>query len=149
MLHLPDVVPAVAPPAPSLPARPLLVLVRDTSDLEAPLAEAAGRARAAGRPLLVAVAVPPRPLTIDAAILAWHDRLVADLVAAMTGAVRHRCGPDVRVVLVRRPRGRGRRRLAHRLAALAHRHGAELHPPGPTPGLRDDTVPHPAAEGAR
>lgn len=127
--------PVTAPRAPHVPvggAPPLLVVVRNAADLDT-LRDAAGRARATDRPLLVAVVVPPRPLTTDLLIHERHTRLWSALEAAIVGIARRHCaGPGDQVVRVKQPWDvtprRARRRLLDRLAALAERHDAEIHP---------------------
>jgi hypothetical protein len=136
-------VPAYQPVSPAESGRPLLVAARNVADLDGVVAEAAGRAHATQRPLLVAVVLPPRPLTIDAAVHALHERMVTDLVAAVAGTIRRRHGDDAHVLQLRQPAGPSRRvraRLVRRLAALADRYGAELHPTAAAPGDVDDIV---------
>ena len=149
----PELVAAVAPHAPPSPtASPLLVVVHDIADLDGPLVDAAGRAGAEGRALLVSVVIPARPLTIDAVVHAMHARLVAELEAAMTAAVHQRTGPRVPVLLVPRSRGRTartHRRLARRVASLARLHGAEVHPGGPVGQPSGQRLLTGAGDGAR
>jgi hypothetical protein len=122
----------VAPPG----GPPLLVALDGVADLDTSLPEAAGRARATGRALLVAIVEPPGPLTVDPVIHARHAQRQSDLHVALAAAVRRRCaGLDVEVLRLRRPRALTRRRaragLQRRLAALARRRGAELHRSSP------------------
>jgi hypothetical protein len=121
----------------SVPARtpatpPLLVAVRDVADLDGVLQDAAGRAAAEDRPLLVALVAAPPALTLDPVVHVLHARLRADLCAAVASAARGRRRLDVGVVEVRSSRALTRRRadgaLDRRLDALARRHHAERHP---------------------
>lgn len=123
-------VPAWTPATP-----PLLVAVRDFADLDGVLQDAAGRAAAQDRPLLVAVVGSPPPLTVDPVLHALHTRLRADLRAGVAAAAtRGHRRLDVGVVEVRPPWALTRRRteqaLGRRLDALARRHHAERHPDG-------------------
>lgn len=124
---------APAPPAPPAAAGPLLVAVHSVADLDTSLVQAAGRARAEGRSLLVAIVAPPHPPTVDAVVHQRHAWLQAQVRTALLTGVHRRCVDiPVRIADVRRPWGltsaRARRGLHRRLAALARRHGAEAHP---------------------
>ncbi len=139
----PDRAAATSPAAPdTAPGAPLLVALDGVADLDTTLVEAAGRARATGRALLVALVEPADPLTTDPVIHARHARLRSELHVALAAAVRRRCaGLDVEVLRLRRPwaltRQRARRGLQRRLTALAHSRGAELHgSPRTTPSGR-------------
>lgn len=120
-------------------APPLLVPIREVTDLEGPLAHAADRARAEHRLLLVTIVAPAHPRTIDAAIHQRHARRTAALDDALLAGVHRTCADvPVRVLRERTPwalsRGRLQRALWRRLTALAERHGAELVlPSGPAP----------------
>jgi hypothetical protein len=120
----------VHPTVPPVPARtpaapPLLVTVRTVADLDGVLQDAAGRAAAEDRPLLVALVAPPAPLTIDAAIHARRAALKAALrTAVVAAATRGRAGLDIAVIEVRARRPG----LDSRLDALVRRHHAERHP---------------------
>jgi hypothetical protein len=125
---------AAAPAAPAAPpgGPPLLVALDGLADLDTSLPEAAGRARATGRALLVAIVEPPGPLTVDPVVHARHALLRAELHAALAATVRRRCADlDVEVLRLRRPRALTRRGardgLQRRLTALARSRGAELH----------------------
>jgi hypothetical protein len=123
----------------------LLVVVRDADDIGGPLREARGRAAAEGRALLVALVVPPLPLSTHPVVQALYTSAVKDLTAAVAMAARgSRRGLSVTVVPVRAPRRptrpRARRALGRRLDEVARRYGAERHPdppadlPGTPPG---------------
>jgi hypothetical protein len=117
-------------------ARPVLVVVATEADTTGVLADAAGRAVATGRPLVVAVVVPALPFSTDAVVQAvMADRRAASY-ARLIGSVRETCerhGLDgARIVELRARRRalrRSRLRLLRRdLTALARRHRADLHP---------------------
>lgn len=127
-------------PAPAVDSRDpvdaLLVGVRDDTDVETSLAEAAGRARCEGRALVVAVVRPPAPLSTDAVIQQRAaDRVTRDLIRRRC-LVRTTCAHagvkvrDLRTVaqpwrLSRHGQDRALRRRLHALARTLH---AELHP---------------------
>jgi hypothetical protein len=131
---------AVGVPAPERDHRDprdlLLVGVRDETDVETTLAEAAGRARCEGRALVVALVRPQAPLSADAVIQQRvADRVARDLVRRRF-LVRARCAEagvrldDIRTVAQPwrlGPRGR-ERALRQRLRDLARVLRAELHP---------------------
>ena len=119
----------------------ILVCLREPADLTGSLTQAAARARAGRRPLVVVVVEPPRMWTIDAAVIAVQDRRRSREVDSMTRAARMMCDRiEVRVeeVIVIRPSWAWTRRSRERaidsqLTAIAESRGAELHPAPPPP----------------
>jgi hypothetical protein len=144
--------PVVVPPRSTPTACPLLVVVRDADDIGGPLREARGRAAAEGRVLLVALVVPPLPLSTHPVVHALYTSAVKDLAAAaaMAGRGDHR-RLSVTVVPVRAPRRPtrpgARRALRRRLDEVARRYGAERHPDPPAD--RPGTPPGAAVSAAR
>jgi hypothetical protein len=117
-------------------ARPVLVVVATEADTTSVLADAAGRAAATGRPLVVAVVVPAPAWSADASLQAvMADRRAASY-ARLIGSVRETCERHglggARIVELRARRRalrRSRLRLLRRdLTALARLHRADLHP---------------------
>lgn len=116
--------------------RPVLVAVATGADTTGVLADAAGRAAATGRPLVVAVVVPAPAWSTDAAVQAVMAERRAASYVRLIGAVRDTCERHglgaARIVELRSRRRalrRSRLRLLRRdLTALARRHDADLHP---------------------
>lgn len=112
----------------------LLVLVGDGDDLVLRLAVAADQARAERRPVVVGIVEPPRPLTIDAAIQARHERRrVKERAALVAEALEHCAGvPEVGFVHLEQPWGltgaAARRALLRKAQRVARRAGCELFP---------------------
>ncbi len=112
----------------------LLVLIRDSDDLLMRLAPAAVQARAEQRPVLVALVEPRRPLTIDAAIQARHERRREIERAARVAEAREHCAgvPEVGVVHLEQPWLRtaaaARRSVLRRAQRLARHTGHVLYP---------------------
>jgi hypothetical protein len=117
-------------------ARPVLVAVATEADTTGVLADAAGRAAASGRPLVVAVVVPAPIWSTDAAVQAVMAERRAASYTRLIDSVRETCehyglaaSRIVELRTRRRALRRSRLRLLRRdLAALARRHSADLHP---------------------
>jgi hypothetical protein len=141
---------ATAPPTDPAAGPPgLVVALRRPADLTTTLEQAAARARAQRRPLIVLIVGSARPWTIDAAVVAVQDRRHARETASMASAAEAMCARaavEVREVVVVPPpwawTRRGRDRALHcRLAALAESRNAELHP---VPSAGSTAPDHPA-----
>jgi len=121
---------------PRVGTRPVLVAVATEADTSGVLVEAVGRATATGRPLVVAVVLPSLAWSTDAALQAVLAERRAASYVRLLDAVRATCEHHglvgTRIVELRtraRALRRSRLRLLRRdLAALARRHGADLHP---------------------
>jgi hypothetical protein len=116
--------------------RPVLVVVATQADTTGVLADAAGRARVTGRPLVVAMVVPAPAFSTDPVVQAVMAQRRAASYARLIGSIRETCEQHglgtARIVELRARRRalrRSRLRLLRRdLTALARRHGADLHP---------------------
>jgi hypothetical protein len=118
--------------------RPLLAVVAGPRDVTGALADAAGRAIAESRPLLLAVVRAPAPLTTNPvvqALAAARRARETDSLARVAQLMCELAGVEVPEPIVvsapTRLTRRGRRHaLDRRLQALARTLGAELHPTG-------------------
>ena len=116
------------------PLRGLLVLVGDGDDLLTRLAVAAHQARCGRRPVLVAIVEPPRPLTIDAAMQARHERRrLREREALIAEATEHCAGvPELGFVHLQQHRAlteaAARRAVLRKAQRIAQRTGYELFP---------------------